>query len=325
MKAKKEYIVLIVVILALGLYLFFRTPDRSQYQLPRLPEVDAATITKVEIDKPDTSIVIEKEGDEWHLVPKGYLADNNRVKTMLETIQGLTVTALVSESKSYGRYDMGDDKKITVKAWIGDKLAREFDLGKAAASFRHTFVKWPGDGRVYHARGNFRATFDQNVDSLRDKLVLSFDQAGIEEIRIIQDKQELVLVRTQLPVEVTDGPDEAESKSPEQRVPEFVWQTADGRQGDKTTLSRLMTTLSSLRCEKYIDDKSKADFTNPIYAVRLKGSQEFSLSLFAKTDEKAKDYPAVSSGSDYPFFLSDWQVGNVMKKPEEILKKSDKS
>ena len=324
MKAKKEYIVLIVVILALGLYVFFRTPDRSQYQLPRLPEVDAAAITKVEIDKPDTSIVIEKEGDEWHLVPKGYLADTNRVKTMLETIQGLTVTALVSESKSYGRYDLGDDKKITVKAWIGDKLGREFDLGKAAASFRHTFVKWPGDGRVYHARGNFRATFDQNVDSLRDKLVLSFDQAGIEEIRIIQGQQELVLVRTQLPVEATNGPDGAESKSPEQRAPEFVWQTADGRQGDKTNLSRLMTTLSSLRCEKYIDDKSKADFTNPIYAVRLKGAQEFSLSLFAKTDDKAKHYPAVSSGSDYPFFLSDWQVGNIMKKPEEILKKSDK-
>ena len=38
---------------------------------------------------------------------------------MLDVIEELTLTALVSESKNYVRYDLSHDEKITVKAWKG--------------------------------------------------------------------------------------------------------------------------------------------------------------------------------------------------------------
>ncbi|MBW1947401.1 MAG: hypothetical protein JRI33_05620, partial [Deltaproteobacteria bacterium] len=46
---------------------------------------------------------------------------------------------------------------------------------------------------------------------------------------------------------------------------------------------------------------------------------------FAKTGKDDKSYPAVSSGSDYPFLLPDWEADNWMKGPQEMLKGSDKS
>jgi len=46
---------------------------------------------------------------------------------------------------------------------------------------------------------------------------------------------------------------------------------------------------------------------------------KYSLSVFEKTDEDAKNYPATSSENDYPFLLPDWQVNNFMKNPEEFL------
>ena len=60
---------------------------------------------------------------------------------MLSAIENLTLTALVSESKNYNLYDLNEEKRINVKAWQGENLKRDVDLGKTASSFRHTFVK----------------------------------------------------------------------------------------------------------------------------------------------------------------------------------------
>ena len=78
-------------------------------------------------------------------------------------------------------------------------------------------------------------------------------------------------------------------------------------------------------CEKYIDDRKKEDFTSPLFALELKGAQDYNLSIFPKAAEDDPNYPAVSSGSDYPFQLSTSQVNRIMKEPSEFLQtpKSD--
>ena len=241
---------------------------------------------------------------------------------MLEILKGLTVTALVSESRNYSRYDLDDDKKITVRAWTGDTLAREFELGKAATSYQHTFVQLADDDRIYHAQGNLRGKFDQTLDNLRDKTVLSFDLGEIQEIHITKGGEVIAFALTQLPVEGTTG-EAVEGKRPESQKTERVWKTSGGAEGDETQLNRLLSSLSNLQCEAYIDGKNKEDFANPICQVQLKGSKEYTLSIFKKTDKDAKTYPAFSSENDYPFLLPEWQANNLMKKPDELTKKPD--
>ena len=152
MKIKKEYIILAVIIAALLLYLSQRSTDRTLYKLPDVPEISNSDITKIEINKNSTPIAISKKGDRWTIGPNKYPADTLKVKNMLDVMEKLTLTALVSESKSYNCYNLDNDNKITVKAFGKDKLKLEFDIGKAASSFRHTFVKIAGDERVFHAR-----------------------------------------------------------------------------------------------------------------------------------------------------------------------------
>ncbi len=321
---KKEYVILAVIILALSVYLILRNPDRTHYELPTVPVI-AGDISKIEISKVDSSISLNKEDDTWHIAPKGYPADGSKVENMLDVIKDVTLTAMVSESKNYTRYDLNDENKITVKAWAGDKLGREFELGKAATSYRHTFVKLADDHRVYHAQGNFRSKFDQTVDNLQDKKVLSFDGSEIQEIRVTKGKQEIALSRTQVPADVAPAK-KAEAESPaSEKKEQPVWQTADGKKADQAKLSQLLRSLSSLRCEKYVDDRKKEDFTDPIFTIELRGTEEYTLSIFAKTDKDAKDYPAVSSANDYPFLLSESKADDLMKKPDEILKKPDKA
>jgi hypothetical protein len=221
----------------------------------------------------------------------------------------------VSESGNYSRYDLDNDSKISVKAWVGDKLSREFEIGKVASSFRHTFVKLAGDDRVYHARGNFRDQFDQTVDALRDKTVLSFDSTSIGRIQITKGKDTTALV-------LTEG---AAEKPDEQASAEKVWLTADGKQADEEQIKHLLRILSGLQCETFVDDQEKQDFADPIYTIHCTGAEDHNLSVFAKREKEAKSYPAVSSDSGYPFLLPVWQVDSLMKESEEILNKLEEA
>ncbi len=47
MKIKKEYVILVTVILALSLYLILRNPDRTLYQLPKVPDISKTNISKI--------------------------------------------------------------------------------------------------------------------------------------------------------------------------------------------------------------------------------------------------------------------------------------
>jgi hypothetical protein len=324
MKVKKEYVVLVLIILALSVYLFLRSRDRSLYKVPEVSEVASEDITQIEISRPGSTILMTKKDDHWYIDPQKFPADTDKVKGMLDHIKGITLTALVSEAKDYNRYELGNDQKITVKAWIGDKLSRSFDVGKTAPSYRHTFVKLPEDSNVYHARGNFKSNFDQTVESLRDKSVLSFDKKEIRELTIVKAGKMLVLERKEVPVEASSGQDADKEKKTASKE-ETVWVNPEGKNGDESKINSLLDSLSRLKCKKYIEDRKKEDFKDPVYTVRLKGAHEYSLSIFAKKDKDSKTYPAVSSQNDYPFDLADYQTDRIMTDPEEMIKKPKKS
>ena len=315
MKVKKEYIILAVLIVALSLYLVFHKRDRTLYELPVLQEVPVAEITKIEISKPDgTTIALEKTDDRWLIAPEAYPAEAGKMSVVLESLGNLTLTALVSESKSYERYGLSKEEKIGVKAWAGEGLKRDFEVGKAASSFQHTFVKIAGDPRVFHARENLKSRFDQTVDGLRDKTVFRLEPPEIQSIEISDGKKTVNLARKPIPVEVGQT---REKESPSNQEQE-LWESAEGKV-DESKVTQILSALSNLKCRSYLYDKKKSDFTEPVYALKLKGIEEHTLAFFAK-DEKNNDYPAVSSQSDSPFVISEHQANRIMPPLDQVLK-----
>ena len=125
MKVKKEYVILVLVIIALALYLTFRRTDMTHYTLPELPDVSRQDISRIVITKPGETISLVKQDGRWILEPKGYPADHVKVETMVEVLDKFTLSALVSESKSYDRYDLSDERRLSIKAWEGETLKRD--------------------------------------------------------------------------------------------------------------------------------------------------------------------------------------------------------
>lgn len=324
MKLKKEYFILTAILVALILYLTLHRSNRTHYQLPELSEVSGKHISKFEITTAGNSIIFNKEDNTWHIEPKGYRADSTKVKNILNVIEKLKLTALVSESKNYVRYNLSNDKNIHVKAWQGKTLLREFDIGKAAPTFKHTFVKLPNDPNVYHARGDFRRNFDRSVDDLRDKTVLSYTQNTIHEINLAHEKKTISLSKKEIPETLPEKKDDQTVKSSKEAKTKTVWEDTKGHEVAPGKISSLLSFLNSLECEKYLDDLKKEDFKNPIYTVTLKGENEYSLLVFSKQDKNAKNYSAISSENESPFLLSDTQVDTIKSKLDEIFKVKEK-
>ena len=314
MKSKKEYIILIAVAIVLVLYLVLHQSDRTLYQLPEMPDLSDKEISRLEIQTPDETIELKKEAGQWVIKPQDYKAAENKIDKMIDTIKDFKLTALVSESESYTRYDLSEDERIMVKAWADNEPVRTFAVGKAAPSHRHTFVKLPEDPNVYHARDNFHRNFDQTVADLRDETVLALNTEEIQAVEITRPDKQLKFARTQPEPDVAVSSGESEeAQEPKEDAPEKpVWQDTEGNEVEASEVKNLLNSLSDLKCKNYINDREKSDFSDPIYEVTLTGPETYTLSIFEKAAKDDNNYPAVSSGSQYPFNLSANKAETIM-------------
>ncbi|MBW1648605.1 MAG: DUF4340 domain-containing protein [Deltaproteobacteria bacterium] len=307
MKIRKEFIVLVVVVAVLSGYLVWQRQKPTAYLLPDLPKVDRSDITRIRIERPDTAPVELKKIDAiWRVGEELFKADADKVNGMLEIIETLELTALASETGQYARYHLDEAQRIRVQAWAGDRLQRDFAIGKTAPTYRHTFVTVAGDEKVYHARKDFRGRFDRDLDQLRDKRVMAFDRETIQAVSLTVGKAK--------PVTFTRVADQQPGEKAEERgdpKPEGSnWQGAEGAPVGGQTLDNLVSSLASLECERYLYDRTKADLEagEPDYIIELTGEREqpYRLLLFAPLEGGGEDRPrpGVSSESDDPFVVS---------------------
>jgi hypothetical protein len=305
MRFKREYIILILIIVILCVYLFLRQNERVHYELPKIKPIEKNDISKLTIKKADSEIVLFRKDDRWLISPQGFPADKAIVDRMLDEVSGLTLTALASESRNYSIYELDNKKKIQVTAYKGDTPLIKFDIGKIAPSYRHTFIKLEGDYRVYHAEKNLRNTFDKTVSVLRDKVVMKINEE-ITELTLIKGKKQMNIRRIIAPIETEQ----------KQQEPAQKWETDKGQKLNDEEVDEIINTLSDLSCDDFIEGKKKEDFKTPIYSVSLKGIKTYKISLFKKQDGR---YPAISSESDYPFYLSEWKAKKIMKEFKELI------
>ncbi len=308
---KKEYILLVAVIIGLGALLFYQKKGRTNYQLPVLPMLEKVT-DRIVLEKAGEFVELRLVDGKWVVGEPRYPANSDRVKKIVDEVKGLKLTALVSEKGNYQIYDLVAAKKLKVSLFGGEQLLRELQIGKNSASLRQTYVMFKDDPKVYQALGNLKSNLFATVAELRDKTVLKIDEdklAGIDKIvleRMVDGKpQVLKLFKPEsLPAA------EAE-KSEVPSVLDAVWQQESGLPVAIDVVDKLLKELAALQCESFIADRQVAAFANPFYRVVVEGGGEgFSLALLAVEEGK---YPALSSQSKEPFWLPSWRAEKIIE------------
>lgn len=315
MKGKKEYLVLAFVIAALAAYLFSQKKGEVHYTLPQLSALENEAISRLTVTKGDKAITVSRENDRWLIQPEGFPAEATVVDEMIEKVGQLRLTALASESQNYGVYQLDDPEKIEVVLANGNTDLRQIDIGKRAPSSRHTFVKVENDGRVFHADGDLVTLFDKTVSDLRDKVVMKIDEE-IAEITVTATGKTTTLVRSigETPAEGAGPGQDLDTGAPKSNV---QWHKDTGDAVDDGQVGALMTHLKNLRCDFFVDGRTKADFVDPAYSITLTGTTPYHLSIFPPPEGK-EGYQGVSSQSDYPFVLPEWKAKQIIKAVDTV-------
>ena len=310
MNVKKEYILLALLIASSMAYLVFKPTDRIHYTLPGLKVVKADDITKMEVTRAGHTTVLTKKDKSWYISGGNWRADQTKVSEMLDKLSGLTVTDLVSESKSYERYQLDNKNKVILKAFSNNTISRELSMGKTAPTNSHTYIRLPGDNKVYLASGDLPRLFMAPAAELRDMLVLGFASELITSIEILEAGKSTVLTKEELPL------DKSQKEPAKGAVRLYIWKNGKGETVDKAIIDPFLSGLSRIYCEKYLDEAMKASLVNPVITLTLKGAKEYTLSIFEKTGEIL---PAVSSGSESPFVFPGYKLETLKKSLDEIM------
>ncbi len=323
MKFKKEYLILGGIIAVLLIYLILGSGrNKMSYKVPELQDIQKGEINRIEIKRSGESIILaEKEGT-WKIIPQEYPAEDTKVNSMLDVVENLTLTELAAEKEDFQRYDLEEKNRINVKAYKDDNLLRQFNIGKTSSTYNHTFVMLENDSRIFYAQKSFKNDFSYEVGELRDKVVMDFEQNEITGIEIQKDGKSMQLVKkieTVKPEEKKPPNANEALKATEETNQEETWVLSDGSKGSKDNINSILSAISNLRCDEYIEGKNKENFKEPVYTVILKGSKDYTLKIFEKEDKENGKYPCFSSENAYPFFISTYSAESIMKKPEELI------
>jgi hypothetical protein len=317
MKIRKEAVILGILIVVLSLYLVFNKRDRSLYDLPVLKPISASKLSKMTLASSDGSIVFFRKAGAWVVNEEAYPGDETGIGRVADIVANLRLTTLISESKNYGRYDLDPEHAITIKAWEGDTLVRDFRVGKAVSGHRQTFVKLADDYRVYHAGEGFRNHVQGKADKFRDKTVMSFEPDQINQVRLINKDAQGIFSKETTPETPSEKPADGDSQGT--KTAHSVWRNADGEVVKENKLTKLIGDFSSLKCSAFIYDREKAEFTEPIARITFQGAEEYTFQIFEQLEKDASEYPAISSQNDYLFLVPKWQADQVMNALADIV------
>jgi len=87
---------------------------------------------------------------------------------------------------------------------------------------------------------------------------------------------------------------------------------------ENSSIDKLVSVLSNLKCIKYIPIKNKEESNNALYTIDLKADKNkvFKIFIFKdnkKTDEEQGNYWAISSENGSPFILDESVMDSIIK------------
>ncbi|NLV67663.1 MAG: DUF4340 domain-containing protein [Spirochaetes bacterium] len=266
----------------------------------------------IEVRSKDYSMRLYIKDGEW-LVNEAYPADANSAGSLEMKVRDIRITDLVSEDKSYDRYELTDEKAVTVTVKKGDSVLRTLVIGKAGGRSNHAFVRVDGRPEIYLAAGIQREEFTPSTESIREKRIFDLKGKEIESFTISSGGRTYSFYKKAAAPE--KGTEEATA------VTSWYCRGYDNRPLDDGAVSNILYIFSPLRAVSYPENK-KQNQLGRLYAsaVIRSGGIDYDLKVFTGK-EKEFNY-AVSSQSSYIFTLGDWQTGKlIIKNIKDLMKK----
>ncbi len=195
----RNTLLLLLVLAALGAYVYWvdLPREKREAETKHLVDVDKTKISKVALDYPDRSIVIEKTGEHWRITkPIDADADDTALNNMVAAIATAEVTRTLEDVAdklpSYGL----DKPVVTATLTASDGTAvPPIKIGKTTQVGYSSYVQKGDDPKVYITGAAFQAGMKKELKDLRDKSVIAFEDPEVQKIELTRPDQTIAVER----------------------------------------------------------------------------------------------------------------------------------
>jgi hypothetical protein len=220
-------------------------------------------VTRVEMMQGDSSVVLEREGEDWK-VPSvwNYPGDQPEIERLLLDIQSITgAHQRASKAGSHGTFEVGDTGglKVALKGSAGNSLA-DLVIGKADG-FQRSFIRVGGSDEVYSVSPNLRNRAGFAGGSLEagrwaDKMLFQLpSDAVVTRMHIQTPEANAQLNWNSSPEPITEDPSQVTVLSGSDDPLWMVRLSSEVEPvpADETTVKGIITALKNVRAEEPAD------------------------------------------------------------------------
>jgi len=179
--------ILALLLVAIGAYLYFVESKEIAHEATKDKIVDVAAddVSAVTLTYPDRTIALEKRDGVWHMTaPVDALADEMTVKNLLHAIADAEVKKTIDDPPAdlapFGLAQPMVTVGMTGKAGALPTLK----VGKTTAVSFSTYVQRDDQPKIYLTGSGFHAGMDKQPKDLRDKTVISVNDADVTAITL---------------------------------------------------------------------------------------------------------------------------------------------
>jgi hypothetical protein len=192
--------VLILVVIA-AVWLIQSNLEKKRIRgraIPNYLGITADEISKIEIDKPDESVTLYKENEDWYIQDdqRDRLADRNALDKLLESAAEISVGKIISQNPAkQHEFSVDSLTGIAVKFYRNEEMISAIIVGKMSQRRTHTYIRKPESNDVYEAEGPLQFVFNRPRTGWLDHTVISLLSGNIRTIEINHEEDHFKLIR----------------------------------------------------------------------------------------------------------------------------------
>ncbi len=254
----------------------------------RLADIDSGAVMKIEVATPGDEVVLERRGGEWFLSsPLEDKADAAAVGTAIQRASGMIVKGIVSTKPEKHSLFEVDSAGTRVTLTQEGKDPVTLIVGKGSTNFSETYVRRDGSDNVALVDGALTWVFSKPAKDWRSKFIVNIPRTSISSVTYAYGD-------TVFTLSMTDS----------------LW-TIDGEPADQPAVATLLTPLSTLQCDDFLD---APPVQRPSVTITYAG-----MTVSFRHDAAEKKYYVTRTGDDRSYVLQEWRANQILKRKKDLM------
>jgi hypothetical protein len=190
MRGGRSFLILLVVALGLGAYIYFveskRDPNEGEKKA-KVFTVDPAKIEEVEVHASSGAVTkLKKTGEHWAIVaPAQAAADEPAVSSLVDALASLEVDKVLDENPtSLAQFGLDPARYSVAFKVTGDPATHRIVIGNKTPTGSGLYARVEGQNRLFLAPAAQDETLNRTTFDLRDKRVLVFTRDAVDAVAL---------------------------------------------------------------------------------------------------------------------------------------------